>query len=133
MSRFWLDRPVLVTGATGLVGGWVVRRLRNCGADVVCLVRDWAPGSDLVQSGIIDEIRVVRGDVCDQNLLERALGEYETDTVIHLAAQTIVPIANRRPRLKLFGGKLPNPAEPAKFFRCRRETVRHQGLVPIVA
>ena len=30
-------------------------------------------------------------------LLERALGEYEIDTVIHLAAQTIVPIANRNP------------------------------------
>ncbi len=24
---FWLDRPTLVTGATGLVGGWLVKRL----------------------------------------------------------------------------------------------------------
>ncbi len=40
---------------------------------------------------------MVRGDVADQALLERALGEYEIDTVIHLAAQTIVGIANRNP------------------------------------
>jgi CDP-glucose 4,6-dehydratase len=40
---------------------------------------------------------VVRGDICDRNLLERALGEHEIDTVIHLAAQTIVGIANRNP------------------------------------
>jgi len=35
--------------------------------------------------------------VRDQELVERALGEYEIDTVIHLAAQTIVGIANRNP------------------------------------
>jgi CDP-glucose 4,6-dehydratase len=39
----------------------------------------------------------VRGDVCDQALVERVLGEYEVDTVFHLAAQTIVGIANRNP------------------------------------
>ena len=41
--RFWLDRPTLVTGATGLVGSWLVARLLALGADVVCLVRDWVP------------------------------------------------------------------------------------------
>lgn len=97
MSRFWLDRPTFVTGATGLVGGWLVRRLLDAGADVVCLVRDWVPQCELVRSGLIERVKVVRGDVRDQSLLERALGEYEIDTVIHLAAQTIVPIANRNP------------------------------------
>ena len=42
-GAFWLDRPTLVTGATGLVGGWLVKRLLAAGADVVCLVRDWVP------------------------------------------------------------------------------------------
>ncbi len=40
---FWQDHPVLVTGATGLVGGWLIRRLLDAGARVVCLVRDWVP------------------------------------------------------------------------------------------
>jgi CDP-glucose 4,6-dehydratase len=97
MSPFWKDRPTFVTGATGLVGGWLVKRLLENGADVVCLVRDWVPQSVLVCDRLWDRVRVVRGDVTDQPLLERALGEYEIDTVIHLAAQTIVGIANRNP------------------------------------
>ena len=97
MGNFWLDRPTFVTGATGLVGGWLVRRLVSMGADVVCLVRDWVPQSELVRSSLADRVKVVRGDVRDQAVLERALGEYEVDTVIHLAAQTIVGIANRNP------------------------------------
>lgn len=96
-KRFWLDRPTCVTGATGLVGGWLVRRLVALGADVTCLVRDWVPESELVHSGLIESTNVVRGDLRDQALLERVLGEYETDTVINLAAQTIVGIANRNP------------------------------------
>ena len=64
---------------------------------MVCLVRDWVPESELVRSGLIESTNVVRGDVRDQALLERVLGEYEIDTVIHLAAQTIVGIANRNP------------------------------------
>jgi CDP-glucose 4,6-dehydratase len=61
------------------------------------LVRDWVPESELVRSGIMQQIRVVRGDLKDQQVLERALGEYEVDTVFHLGAQTIVGIANRNP------------------------------------
>lgn len=94
---FWRDRRVFVTGATGLVGGWLVRRLLEAEADVVCLVRDWTPQSDLFQSRLIDKVTVVNGDLCDQAVLERALGEFEISTVMHLAAQTIVGIANRNP------------------------------------
>jgi CDP-glucose 4,6-dehydratase len=97
MSGFWRDRPTLVTGATGLVGGWVVRRLLRQQADVVCLVRDWVPECDVIRAGLLDRVKTVRGDVRDQATLERVLGEYEIDTVIHLAAQTLVPVANRNP------------------------------------
>jgi len=96
-NTFWRDRPTLVTGGSGLVGGWVVERLLAEGADVVCLVRDWVPGARLLSGPSADKVTLVRGDICDQALLERALGEYEIDTVIHLAAQTIVGIANRNP------------------------------------
>lgn len=94
---FWQDRPVFVTGATGLVGSWLVKHLVEAGADVVCLIRDWVPQSELVRTGTIDRVKVVRGDICDQATIERALGEYEIKTVMHLAAQTIVGIANRNP------------------------------------
>lgn len=95
--KFWQDRPTFITGATGLVGGWLVRQLLSSGADVVCLVRDWVPQSLLVRNQFLDNVKIVRGDVCDRALLERILGEYEIDTVIHLAAQTIVGVANRNP------------------------------------
>jgi len=94
---FWRDRSTFVTGATGLVGGWLVKSLVAAGADVVCLVRDWVPDCEMIRSGHLDKVKVVRGDIADQELLERALGEHEVDTVIHLAAQTIVGIANRNP------------------------------------
>jgi CDP-glucose 4,6-dehydratase len=97
MSNFWLDRPTFVTGGSGLVGSWLVQELAAAGADVVCLVRDWVPQSELVRAQTIEKVKVVRGDIRDRELIERILGEYEIDTVMHLAAQTIVTIANRNP------------------------------------
>ncbi|MDG2208249.1 MAG: GDP-mannose 4,6-dehydratase [Pirellulales bacterium] len=94
---FWQDRPVLVTGGTGLVGGWLVERLLGLGADVVCLVRDWVPQAKLAEPVLKNQVRIVWGDICDSELLERILGEYEIESVIHLAAQTIVGVANRNP------------------------------------
>jgi len=94
---FWQDRPVFVTGGTGLLGSWLVKQLLESGANVVCLVRDWVPQSELVRSGRIEQVNTVRGDIADRDLIERALGEYEVEIVFHLAAQTIVGIANRNP------------------------------------
>ena len=74
-----------------------MKRLVASGADVVCLVRDWVPQSELVRSKDIEKVKVVRGDIRDHAILERTLGEFEIDTVFHLAAQTIVGIANRNP------------------------------------
>ncbi len=96
-AAHWRDRPVLVTGATGLLGGWLTRRLIECGAAVVALVRDWVPHSSLLRGTLAARVSVVRGDVRDQACLERLLGEYEIDSVFHLAAQTIVGVANRNP------------------------------------
>jgi CDP-glucose 4,6-dehydratase len=96
-GTFWRDRRVLVTGATGLVGGWLVPALLDRGAAVVALVRDWVPESRLIGGSELGRVVVVRGDVADQVLLERVLGEFEVVTVLHLAAQPIVPIANRNP------------------------------------
>ncbi len=97
MTAFWRDRRVFVTGCTGLLGSAVVRELLARGAHVVGLIRDHGPASELLCGGLTPHIDVVSGDVADQALLERALGEYEIQTVLHLAAQTIVSIANKGP------------------------------------
>ncbi len=96
-SGFWADRSVFVTGATGLLGSWLLKSLVQAGTEVTCLVRDWVPQSEMVRTHLIDQVKVVRGDLNDQDLLERIMGEDEIDTVMHLAAQTIVTIANRNP------------------------------------
>lgn len=96
-NSFWLDRPVLVTGCCGFLGSWLTIALVDAGASVVGLVRDQVPFSHLRLSGYIERISLVRGDVTDYACMERVLNEYEIDTIFHLAAQTIVTIANRAP------------------------------------
>jgi CDP-glucose 4,6-dehydratase len=96
-ADFWRDRPVLVTGCTGMLGAWLVRALLERSANIIGLVRDGVPQSQLVLSGDYQRIKTVRGDVTDIALLERVLAEYEIETVMHLAAQTAVPISNRNP------------------------------------
>ena len=93
----WRQRRVLVTGCTGVLGSWLVLRLLELGADVVGVVRDWVPRSQLVLSGAAERIVTVRGDVTDATLTERIFSEYEIETCFHLAAQTTVGIANEVP------------------------------------
>ncbi len=97
MTDYWRDRNVLVTGCTGLLGSHLTGMLVDRGANVVGLVRDIVPKSNLVQTGVFDKINIVRGSVEDFFIVERTLNEYEIDTVFHLAAQTIVGIANNNP------------------------------------
>jgi len=92
-----VTRSVFVTGAYGMLGGWLVRALLERGDRVTVLRRDEAPGSLLEVEGLQARCTVVHGDVTDGALLERAIGEHEVDTVFHLAAQTIVGTAARAP------------------------------------
>jgi len=97
LTMTWSDRRVFVTGATGIVGAWLVRRLLDEGADVVALVRDWDPQSELVRSGDINRVAVVNGALEDAGALDRAINAHEIDTVFHLGAQAIVTTAMRSP------------------------------------
>lgn len=94
---FWRDRPVFVTGCTGLLGSWLTSELVEQGASVVGLVRDSVPRTNFLKLGLDERIILVRGEVEDYFLLERVINEYEIEAVFHLAAQTIVTIANRNP------------------------------------
>ena len=90
-----------VTGATGMVGSALVRRLVADGVDVVALVMDPDPQSELYRSGLVEDTTVVAGRLEDLATIERAVAVHEPDTVYHLGAQTLVGAARRAPLLTL--------------------------------
>ena len=97
MVSYWNGKTVFVTGATGLMGGWLVKALMREGAEIVALVRDQVPKSMLVRERLIDQITTVSGDLESLPTLERAIAEYNPHTVFHLAAQPLVQVAKRDP------------------------------------
>jgi CDP-glucose 4,6-dehydratase len=97
--NYWSDKQVLITGATGFVGYWLTRKLIEKESRVVALVRDHDPQSALYRSGLIEEVAVVSGQLESLDTLERAICEFEIDTVFHLGAQTIVETALKAPHI----------------------------------
>ncbi len=97
MAGFWKGKRVFVTGATGLMGSWLVKALMREGAEIVALVRDAAPRSMLVREGLLDQLAIVSGELESLETMQRAIAEYEPHTVFHLAAQPLVQVAKRDP------------------------------------
>jgi CDP-glucose 4,6-dehydratase len=96
-NEHWKDKNIFITGCTGLLGSWLTKALVGRGANVIGLVRDSIPKSNLYRLGLDRDITIVKGALEDYFILERALNEYEIGTVFHLGAQTIVGIANANP------------------------------------
>jgi CDP-glucose 4,6-dehydratase len=88
---------VLVTGADGLVGAWLVKALLEHGVHVVAIHRGKRAESSLALLGLAESIDVVHEDICTDGLVARVLDEYGIDSVFHLAAQTLVGAATRAP------------------------------------
>jgi CDP-glucose 4,6-dehydratase len=97
MTGFWADRRVFVTGATGMVGSWLVKDLLARGARVAALVLDADPQSELYRSGDVRHVSVVNGNLEEFRTVERAINAFEADTVFHLGAQAIVGVGHRAP------------------------------------
>ena len=97
VNKFWSNKNVFVTGGTGFLGSYLVKKLVNYGANVTILVRDYIPQSNIYSGEEYKKVNSVHGILEDYLLIERILGEYEIDTVFHLAAQAIVGVANRNP------------------------------------
>ena len=119
----WRDRRALVTGATGIVGSWVVKELLAREASVVVLVRDADPQSELLRSGDIGRTTVVNGALEDVRTVARAVDEHEVDTVFHLGAQTLVGVAHRNP-LSTWEANVRGTYNVLEAVRERRDVVR---------
>jgi CDP-glucose 4,6-dehydratase len=96
-NPFWHNKRVLVTGANGLLGPWLIQDLINNGAHVVALVRDLIPQSLFHTTGLDKHVTICFGELEDLPVLQRVINEQNIDTVFHLGAQAIVGYANRSP------------------------------------
>jgi len=120
---FWKSRSVLITGATGIVGSWLVKALLNEGASVVALVRDADPQSELLRSGDYKRISIVDGQLEDFWAIERAINVHETEIVFHLGAQPLVAVANRFP-LQTFEANIRGTYNLLEACRIHRKLVQ---------
>ena len=123
VDGFWAGRKVLVTGATGIVGSWVVKELLARSAEVVALVIDTNPQSELYRSGAANQVSVVNGRLEDFSTVERAIVANGVDTVIHLGAQAIVDVAKMAP-LRTFETNVRGTWTLLEVCRQQRELVR---------
>jgi UDP-glucose 4-epimerase len=90
-------KAILITGAAGYIGSHVLLQLQSRAEHVVAL--------DNLYTGFRQAVRMVPlivGDVGDRELVADVLREHEIDTVMHFAANTIVPESVREP-LKYYG------------------------------
>ena len=97
MNSFLKNKNVLVTGGTGFLGGWLIKKLIQLKAKVTVIIRDYEPRSMLFLEKLNEKVHIVYGDLTDYNIVERALNEEEIEIVFHLAAQTQVTISNHSP------------------------------------
>lgn len=99
-SDFYKNKRVLVTGATGFKGSWLVLWLKKLGADV----RGYALKPNTVPSMfdallISEKVPTVFGNILDRDLLEKTFNEFKPEIVFHLAAQPLVRLSYAEPVL----------------------------------
>src|SRR5687768_9571976 len=96
-TQFWEGRSVLVTGATGLLGSWLVPALLHRGAHVVTLVHRSGTSRLPIPDDALGRIRAISGSLTDRGILEPAIADYGVKTIFHLGAQALVDVAKRDP------------------------------------
>ncbi|CAN5631467.1 N/A [soil metagenome] len=77
---------LLLTGATGLLGGALLELLLREGHDVRCLVREDSPNAARLDP---QRTEIVRGSADDEDILSRALSD--VDALIHVAGLEYAP------------------------------------------
>ena len=84
-AHFWVDKTVLVAGATGFLGGWLIRALLQQGAKIVSIVRRPRDQSQASLRGLLDETTVERGSVYDGDFIKRLFNRHAVDVFFHAA------------------------------------------------
>jgi dTDP-4-dehydrorhamnose reductase len=82
-------RPLLVTGAGGLLGAYVCRLLVDKGFDVVGTYRKKKP--------VLERVKLVKCDITDFEQVEKVFETYNPSAVFHAAALTLVSYCEEHP------------------------------------
>ncbi|MBV1689561.1 dTDP-glucose 4,6-dehydratase [Novosphingobium sp. G106] len=88
-----MRRRVLVTGGAGFIGSAVVRHLvGDLGADVLVLDKLTYAGNLASLAPVVSDprYRFLRADICDGSAVAAAIGEFQPDAIMHLAAESHV-------------------------------------------
>lgn len=91
------DASVVVTGGTGFIGGHLVARLVDLGANVIVLDIAVDPRSTFVRDKIYKKVELELVDIRDKKEVKRVFSEYNPSAVFHLAAEPIVELAFESP------------------------------------
>jgi len=80
-----------VTGATGCIGGWVVKNLVESGSEVYVLARSGSLEKLklIMPADEISKVHVIRGDIGDAELLKECVAKNKIELIIHLAAMQL--------------------------------------------
>lgn len=97
-KRFWKDKKVLITGHTGLKGGWLSLWLMNSGAHVIGYALDPPTHPSLFNLTRLDKrVTSINGDIRNLEYLKSVITEHKPEILIHMAAQALVRYSYKDP------------------------------------
>jgi len=97
LMGFWKNKVIFITGANGFLGSYLVKRALSYKARVIVLIKEDIPLSIFKIEGLGKRVRIYKGDVADKKLINSIFKNNKIDVCFHLAAQTIVGVANTSP------------------------------------
>ncbi|MCJ7515965.1 MAG: CDP-glucose 4,6-dehydratase [Dehalococcoidia bacterium] len=99
-NNVFKGKAVLVTGHTGFKGSWLSIWLRELGADVIgYALEPYTENDNFVVAKIGSKIKHNIGDITDYSKLKRVFNEYQPEVVFHMAAQSLVRLSYKQPKL----------------------------------
>ena len=84
-AHFWVDKTVLVAGATGFLGGWLIRALLQQGAKIVSIVRRPRDQSQVSLRRLLGQTTVEKGSVYDGDFIKGLFDRHAVDVFFHAA------------------------------------------------
>lgn len=99
-NNIYKGKKVLLTGHTGFKGSWLTLWLKSLGAEVLgySLEPNTIP-SMFEELRIYGHCRHVIGNILDTKTLEETINEFKPEVVFHLAAQPIVRLSYKEPKM----------------------------------